>query len=383
MNYKTCSNEQTHLNHIDTINLGAYYTPKWLIEIVYSLIRKAAVNLADYYILDTSCGYGGFLRGAKAIGADIDEKAVKTAKSAAPQARILNHNSLFEVSRLKYGLDDKAKIIIVGNPPYNDVTSIIRNRIKKAEFLRDADLICRDLGISFLLSYNKLEADFVSVLHPLSYLIKRANFEALSQFKDNYRLIDALVVSSSVFSAASKTTSFPIVIALYKRTPQAMNYEYIRCFEFKSHEGLSFSIKEHDIISNYISKYPNHKVVDISETVAHFHTMRDINALKRAATFIKKENHNTIRVTKDRFPYYCYVDVFKEYIPHIPYYLGNSDIMIDDDHFRELKPLFINRSIQKHPELAGIIDLKEYSNNDNDIEIERYFQQLLGEHYVD
>jgi len=57
----------------------------------------------------------------------------------------------------------------------------------------------RDLGISFLLSYNKLAADFVCVLHPLSYLIKKSNFEALWQFKDNYRLVDSVVISSGVF----------------------------------------------------------------------------------------------------------------------------------------------------------------------------------------
>jgi predicted RNA methylase len=114
--------EQNHLNHKDTVNLGSYYTPQWLVDIVYSLLEKNAPNLRGYYILDTSCGYGGFLRGGKSIGADIDKKAVETAKSAAPASIFFNHNSLSKISRAQYGLDKNAKIIIVGNPPYNDTT---------------------------------------------------------------------------------------------------------------------------------------------------------------------------------------------------------------------------------------------------------------------
>jgi tRNA G10 N-methylase Trm11 len=115
--------------------------------------------------------------GEKAIGADIDSAAVEMAKTNFPASKYFNHNSLFEISRSQYGLDKEAKMIIVGNPPYNDTTSIIRSTIKKQEFTRDAEVMSRDLGISFLLSYNKLAADYVCVLHLLSYLIKKANNE--------------------------------------------------------------------------------------------------------------------------------------------------------------------------------------------------------------
>ncbi|MDR0374749.1 MAG: hypothetical protein LBH85_03390 [Treponema sp.] len=77
--------EQRHLGHKDTVNHGSYYTPAWLVDIVYSLIGKNAPEWDGYYILDTSCGYGGFLRGAKTIGVDVDEKAVETAEQASPQ----------------------------------------------------------------------------------------------------------------------------------------------------------------------------------------------------------------------------------------------------------------------------------------------------------
>lgn len=41
----------------------------------------------------------------------------------------------------------------------------------------DEDLFDRDLGVSFLKSYNKLKADVICILHLLSYLIKKTNFE--------------------------------------------------------------------------------------------------------------------------------------------------------------------------------------------------------------
>jgi predicted RNA methylase len=377
--------EQRHLNHKDTVNLGSYYTPTWLVEMVYSLIEKNVPDAQDYYILDTSCGYGGFLRGSKSIGADIDKKAVETARTAGSASTFFNHNSLFEISRARYGLDKNAKVIIVGNPPYNDTTSIIHNSIKEAGFLRDADVLSRDLGISFLLSYNKLAADFVCVLHPLSYLIKKANFEALRQFKNNYALIDSVVVSSGVFSATSKTTCFPVIIALYERNLFGMEYEYILNYKFKTNDNKTFFMKEYDTIGKYVSKYPNHKQVGERETVAYFYTMRDINALKRGATFIPQENYSAVRITKEKLPYYCYVDVFKEYIPHVPYYFGNSDVMIHNNDFSELKELFVSRSIQKHPDLAGAAgaatDVKKY--NDAGIELNNYFRRLLKDHYVD
>jgi tRNA G10 N-methylase Trm11 len=168
--------EQKHLDHKDTVNLGSFYTPEWLVDIVYALIEKNVPNSGDYYILDTSCGYGGFLRGEKAIGADIDEAAVLTARKYNPDHLYFIHNSLFEIDRSQYNLTKNAKIIIVGNPPYNDTTSIIRNSIKNVAFSRDSEVKSRDLGISFLLSYAQLEADYICVLHPLSYLIKKANF---------------------------------------------------------------------------------------------------------------------------------------------------------------------------------------------------------------
>ncbi|MDR1894454.1 MAG: hypothetical protein LBQ61_07170 [Spirochaetales bacterium] len=374
--------EQKHLNHNDTVNLGSFYTPEWIVDIVYSMIRKNVPDSSQYHILDTSCGYGGFLRGKNAIGADIDGAAVKTAKERSPQHIYIHQNSLLDISRSQYGLDKNSKIIIVGNPPYNDTTSIIRNSIKKEKFERDGAVFSRDLGISFLLSYDILKADFVCVLHPLSYLIKKANFESLRSFKDSYKLVDSVIVSSGVFSATSKTTCFPIIIAFYERVSFGMDYNYVKNFEFKTTENKKFSLSQYDVIGKYISKYPNRNKINANETVAYFYTMRDINALKRGATFIDKETYNAVRVTKQKLPYYCYVDVFKEYIPHIPYYFGNSDVMINNEAFTELKDLFVYKSVQRHPKLSECAEIKK-PYKDFEKPVQGYFKNLLGEHYVD
>ena len=50
---------QRHLNKIDTINLGSFYTPKFIVEIAYEMLERN-VNLRDFTLLDSSCGYGDF-----------------------------------------------------------------------------------------------------------------------------------------------------------------------------------------------------------------------------------------------------------------------------------------------------------------------------------
>ena len=97
--------------------------------------------------------------------------------------------------------------------------------------------------MSFLLSYDKLQTDFVCVLHPLSYLIKKANFALLSKFAENYKLIDGIIISSHEFSDTSRGMAFPILIALYKRDRDGMNYDYIQNYQFKIKDDGLFSFK--------------------------------------------------------------------------------------------------------------------------------------------
>jgi hypothetical protein len=330
--------EQQHLSIKQQVNLGSYYTKPELVDIVYNLLQKHVNNFNKYTILDTSCGYGSFLNydiSNKKIGADIDKIALQNANIN----NSINHNSLLKIARKDYNLKQNEKLIIVGNPPYNDITSIVKNKIKQKSEIHK-EIKTRDLGMSFLLSYHKLKADYICVLHPLSYLIKETNFNTLKDFTNNYKLIDGLIISSGEFSDCSNVTTFPIIIALYERGK--MNYEFIKNCNFKTKEGANFKISNFTPIINFITKYPNQKIVKESDAVAKFYTMRDINALKRNQTFMNKTTYNTIFVTADKLHYYCYVDCFKKYaIDKLPYYLGNCDVFIDNEKFLKVKDSFI------------------------------------------
>ena len=52
---------QKHLNYVDTVNLGSYYTPEIIVDLAYSILQKNVPNIEDFTILDSSCGYGSFL----------------------------------------------------------------------------------------------------------------------------------------------------------------------------------------------------------------------------------------------------------------------------------------------------------------------------------
>lgn len=375
---------QLHLSKIDQINQGAFYTPQGLVDIAYDMIERHVVDPRKYALLDTSGGYGSFLENSEfpvRIGGDIDPKAVAEARKRIPDAQFFLQDALVNVNRRNYGLKKEDKIIIVGNPPYNDTTSIIRSDIKEKSFSCDRDLKHRDMGMSFLLSYNKLEADYICVLHPLSYLIKKANFRSIKKFTQNYRLKDAVVIPSSVFSDVSKTTVFPIIIAFYERSKTGMVYDDILNFRFKTIDEKMFFLGKWSGIGEFVQKYPNQKKVKESDAVAKFYTLRDINALKRSKTFMEKTGSNTVFVLRDQLKYYCYLDVFKDYIPHIPYYFGNCDPMIDNNAFLEIADCFIYASWQKNPKLnlwTGGEPPTDYEKK-----IENYFKKLLGEHYVD
>ncbi|MDR0676968.1 MAG: SAM-dependent methyltransferase, partial [Elusimicrobiota bacterium] len=321
---------QQHLKYKETINLGSYYTKPKLVKIVYDLLQRNVSNFSEYTILDTSCGYGSFLDyniPNKKIGADIDEIALNNVKSP---ATLIGHNSLLKINRQDYGLINE-KLIIVGNPPYNDTTSIIRNKMKQEQQI-DNSIKTRDLGMSFLLSYNKLNADFVCVLHPLSYLIKKTNFLTINDFAKNYKLIDCEIISSQEFTIKISSTFFPIIIALYKKG-EGMDYNFIQNYNFKV-KNKTFRLSNMVSIANFVTKYPN----KLNDYVAKFYTMRDINALKRSQTFMKETTYNTIFVSKEKLPYYIYVDCFKKYaIEHVPYYFGNCDVFIDYDKFKKNK----------------------------------------------
>jgi predicted RNA methylase len=300
---------QNHLQHSEKINLGAFYTPLKYVQIVWNLIEPFLNQ--NSVIFDSSCGYGNFFinntKNYSLKANDIDATASKIAKNNFSHLEIFNKNALYNVSREQFNINKNQHLVIIGNPPYNDTTSIIKNHLKQHNLPIDNVIKTRDYGISFLLSYAKLNADIICVLHPLSYLIKKSNFNLLKDFTNNYQLIDGIVIDSSTFKETSKSISFPIIIGLYLKNKNGMNYDYIKNFTFKTFNNKSFTLQKFDFISNYITKYPLKNSSPNKDDIL-FWTMRDINALKRNKTFVKNFCYNTIIVDKKKLEYYIYVD---------------------------------------------------------------------------
>ncbi len=392
---------QTHLAYESRVNLGSYYTPA-------KIVHRAWETIAPYVhshttIIDTACGYGDFLRNcgqAFTIGSDIDETAIEVARENSGTAgRFFQTNALSNVSRVKFGIPEQSHLIVVGNPPYNDRTSFIRHSIKRVNFDIDEDIVSRDLGISFLRSYNKLEADLICVLHPLSYLIKPTNFRLLKEFAANYRLVEGRLISSGVFPESAKYTRFPIVLALYQRDAQGMTYSFIRSFRFHVTGKNGFCLDDFDYIIGYLDKYPKKGSQPRSDGTSFssvagdvhrsekdaplfFWTMRDINALKRNRTFVESYSANTIVLDKRKLDYYAYVDVFKRNLHRLPFYFGNCDVLIDDNLFKEYKTSFISDTVRHHPFLKKHFQLKPLEKQRVESELDMYFKSLLGEHHV-
>ena len=327
---------QKHLTKKEAINLGSFYTPKRLVDIAYSLLDRANAINKNSIFLDTSCGYGDFFAdNFNSIGSDIDEQALARVSK---NVKTFHRNALISPSRNAYGIKESDSLIIIGNPPYNDKTSLVSRSSKDSVVEIDQDLKHRDLGISFLRSYVKLKPKYVCVVHPLSYLIKETNFKALKAFKDSYRLIDNLIVSSQEFNTKA-SSYFPVIIASYEQNTMGMDYSFIKECEFKASDGAGFRLSSFDFIGNYISKYPNAK--GEGKPVAYFYPMRDINALKRNKTFVGEPSDKMVPIYADKLKYYYYVHHFKRYADKLPYYFGNLDVFIDNDAFLKIENAFM------------------------------------------
>lgn len=349
-------NIQYHLNFNKRVNLGSYYTPHkyvmlirdWLVE--YGLTKNNV-------ILDSSCGYGAFFElqqffpNNRFVGNDIDRLAIRYVPLMFPHVRIFKKNALHCVSRKQYGIDIHDKLIIVGNPPYNDITSQINNNVKTKEaFTIDKDIRTRDLGLSSLLSYDKLSADYVAVLHPLSYLVKKSNFFAAGNFFGNYRIVEHLVFSSQEFKDTSRSAAFPVIAALYRRTPfDGLCYDDVFSMTFKTVEGEKFSLSQWDYVSDFIEKYPHRKRF---KNEILFYALRDINALKRSRTFISKRCLNAVDVDPNKLAYYSYLDCFKRYA-NVPYYMGNLDVPFCKDKFSQIKNDVLAVSKYRNQDIFG------------------------------
>ena len=329
----------------------------------------------DTALLDSACGYGSFLGNdiaGEVIGADIDGYAVAMARQLHPGVTVLHRNALVDVSRESFGVSGKRRLAVVGNPPYNDRTSQIRRDIKRNSGMMDRDLRKRDLGLSFLMSYAKLRADVICVLHPLSYLIKRANFNLLRGFREFYDLRKGVLVSSGLFEENSAITRFPIVIALYVRSSRGMSYEKIVRFPFRTEDGHELRLSEHDFIPKYVDKYPKKNVAIMSDSL-FFYPLRDINALKRNRTFVRNYKPNLIVVDKRHLDYYIYIDVFKRNLDRLPYYYGNCDVFIDEALFMRYRNAFVADAVKHHPFLETHVTAPISSS----LGVDEYFGTLI------
>ncbi len=103
--------------------------------------------------------------------------------------------------------------------------------------------------------------------------------------------------------------------------------------------------------------------------------MRDINALNRSKTFLENWSANAIIVDPTKLAYYCYVDIFKDYIKKLPYYYGNCDVFINHKDFFAIKDIFVTKSVEKHPWLKQKFN---YKINKNYHLIDNYFQKLFN-----
>lgn len=333
-------NRQSHLTVSGRVNLGSFYTPSKYVALVGEWLLAHGID-ESWTIADLSCGYGAFFElssnanfaGCRFVGNDIDEEAVSAAQKMFPRTEFTVQNTLHDVTRGKFLLGEGERIVIVGNPPYNDVTSQINQRIKTGDVTMDADIKTRDLGMSSLLAYDKLKADYVAVLHPLSYLIKKANFKATARFFANYEMLEHVVFSSQEFAGTSKTTGFPVIVALYRRAEgRGLTYQAVQNIRFRTTEGDSFVLSSFDYVADHVKKYP-HK--DRYEPEVLFYTMRDINALKRSRTFIKERIANAVDVAPEQLSYYCYIDCFKRYA-QVPYWMGNFDVPFIENEFANI-----------------------------------------------
>ena len=301
----------THLSKEDIVKNGSIFTPDYIVELVVKQIEKKLTN--NSVVVDFGAGYGAFCSTflkyphKRIIATDCDEKSINFIKQEHHGVETILENSLLNVSREKYCLEED--LIVIGNPPYNDVTSQYKKG-EKGSFDMDEDVYARDLGISFLKMYDKIGAKYICVLHPLSYLCKKNNFGSLGIFSRHYKLVGGILFSSKHFESIKKTNAeFPVVAALYELNKEGMTFDEILNFEFDVFgSDKKFVLNSFNTIDGVVDKYPTKNKNDSD---LQFYTIRDINALHRNRTFLTGFCANGIKVTKENLHFYAWLDLFK------------------------------------------------------------------------
>ena len=301
-----------HLSRAAIIKNGSIYTSPEIVELVSSYVEPY-IN-KNSVIGDFGAGYGAFLesfmnKGKRCFATELDSNSYSILVNDFPDVEVYKENSLTTADRSKYRIEDKDELIVVGNPPYNDVTSQYKKG-QKGNFKIDEDLQARDLGVAFIKLYNKLEAKIVCILHPLAYLIKKNNFASLKAFKDNYKLHNATIFSSKEFVGIKKNSAeFPVVAALYLKDERGMTFEYIQNFEFDIYQSNKvFKLNEISTIDGEVQKYPKKGSCEGLQ----FYTLRDMNALLRNATFVENRSTNAIGVNDKNLYQYAWLMFLKD-----------------------------------------------------------------------
>jgi hypothetical protein len=369
-------NKAEHLPKDKQIQLGSYYTPTELTKKVFDFIQPyISAHKKEAVIFDSAGGCGAFLvhvNGNDYRIADKDTEACAFLKRRFDKDKIFHTNSLIEVNRGKYAIPSSAFLIMVGNPPYNDTTSEFKNG-RKGKNICDENLYDRDLGVSFLKSYYKLNADIVCVLHPLSYLIKEANFKRLRVFKDSYKLVKGEIFSSALFHGTG-LIKFPILIALYEENLWGMTFNYIKQFQFDVlGNNKKFILSNYKTTDGYIDKYPPRKYdIKKSPIGLYYYTFRDFNSLKKNASFFTKEHPNGIVVTVENFYNYAYLHSLKSlFKPENAWLYGNLSPLVNIEGLEKDKKLYVLYALKTHPifkEREGLVkkiaDFYKIDSND-------------------
>jgi len=348
--------ESKHLSKDEQIKMGSYYTPKELVDEIYKQITPYLENEKDAIIFDSSAGCGAFIINNKKYdyrASDYDNDAYNFLSEHLDKNKIFLSNSLFEVDRKKYNIPPKSYLVMIGNPPYNDTTSEFKSG-QKGKNICDEDLFDRDLGVSFLKSYNKLNADLICILHPLSYLIKKTNFNRLKIFKENYKLINGTIFPSSLFNGTGNI-KFPILIAFYKKDEKGMDYDYIYNFKFNIlNKNKTFKISDFSTTDGHINKYPpkTSDLIQNSPIGLYYYTFRDLNSLRKNTAFMDTQKSNSIVVTKGNFYKYAYLHSLKKlFQPEDIWIYGNLSPLVDIDFVEKNKKLFVQYAILTNPVL--------------------------------
>lgn len=363
-------NYSSHLDDTKKSNLGKYYTPRKLVELVYNLISPKIEE--DDFVMDLCCGCGAFMNAFEnfnLIGRDIDKNAIGVLELL-KYKNVAVDNTLFEVSREKYGLSENDRICIVGNPPYNDTTSKNKRFGTNAKTTTgteiDADIKTNDLGRSFLRAYAKLKPEYICILHPLAYLIKKSNFKSLGIFKDNYKLIDGVIFPSSLFNDLVGSSEFPVVAALYEKGK--MDYSYIQNFNFRILDS-----DKHFVLKNFTTiddlketsyqfedgrkatnkfKYPrkidDHHILK-SDINLYQYNIRDTNSLMSSGNIMaldSNDNMNYCTIMFNELPYFAYIHNYRNFMQN-DYLIGNLSplVNIEDIESKEFRDLMVITTI--------------------------------------